>query len=272
MNAIDREAERQGRLLAALLAPADAPATLPVLRETGDRRVRGLAAYRANAGSLAERALAAACPTVQALVGDEDFGVLARALWRAAPPRRGDLAQWGRELPDFIEAERDFDPWPYLADCARLDAAVQRCESAPDAALQRDTLALLAEHPADALRLRLMPSLQLLSSAWPVASLHAAHHAGGDADAAFAPVRAAIAARQGESVVVARDGWRARVTVVDAGTWAWMDALHAGRAVADALSAAGDGFDFNAWLLLALQHEWLWKAETVDPIREEKPS
>lgn len=274
-----REAERQGRLLQALLAADPAVAALtPDLRERDHRLQRGLGAYRANAAGIAERALAAAYPTVQALVGAEDFAVLARALWRTSPPPRGDLAQWGHELPAFIEAERDFDPWPYLGDCARLDAAVQRCESAADADLQRETLALLAERPPESLRLRLVPSLQLLASDWPIATLHAAHQDRGDvaghvaSDHAFAPVREALAAGRGESVVVARAGWRAQVTALDAASHFWMRALHDGRSVADALAAAGDDFDFNAWLVRALQQAWLWKAEAIDESPEENPS
>lgn len=269
-----REARRQGRLLAALWAtgPAAAPPQAGV-RERGARLERGLGAYRANAASIAERALAAAYPTVQALVGSEDFAVLARALWRASPPPRGDLAQWGRELPAFIEAERDFDPWPYLADCARLDAAVQTCESAADADLERGTLMLLAERAPDTLRLRLLPSLQLLASDWPVATLHAAHQQPAEADTdAFAPVRDALAARRGESVVVARIGWRAHVLPIDPASFGWMQALHAGLALDAALAAAGDAFDFDPWLVLALQRGWLWKVEPIDESPEENPS
>lgn len=257
------EALRQGALLAALLGAE--PAAQARLAEQGARLQRGLAAYRANAASVAERALVAACPTLRALIGAQDFARLARALWRHAPPRRGDLAQWGHELPAFIEAQRDFDEWPYLADCARLDAAIQRCESAADAALERDTLAWLAEHPPAALRLCLLPSVQLLASAWPVATLHAAHQrdsACEDGDA-FAPARAAIAQRCAESVVVARSGWRATLTVIETPQCAWMQALQARASLADALQAAGRAFDFNAWLVQALQRGWLWKAELI---------
>lgn len=269
-----REAERQSRLLGALLAAGPAADALAAdLRERDHRLQRGLGAYRANAAGIAERALAAAYPTVQALVGAEDFAVLARALWRTSPPPRGDLAQWGHELPAFIEAERDFDPWPYLGDCARLDAAAQRCESAADAELQRETLALLAERAPESLRLRFVPSLQLLASDWPIATLHAAHQERDElADDAFAPVREALAAGRGESVVVARAGWRAQVIAIDAASHAWMQALHDGRSVAGALAAAGDDFDFNAWLVRALQQGWLWKAEPIEESLEENPS
>lgn len=252
------EADRQRALLAALLA-RDAPPPSG-LREQGGRALRGLGAYRANAAAIAERALAAAHPTVAAMLGAEDFAALARALWRASPPMRGDLAQWGGALPAFIEAERDLDPWPWLADCARLDALVAACEAAADATTERETLALLATEDPAALQLRLRPGVQVLASAWPLATLHEAHH-GRAGDDGMAGVREALAAGRGECVVVARDGWRARVGTLDAPVFAWMQALLCGASLADALQAAGSDFSFDTWLVQALQQGWLWRAE-----------
>ena len=264
------ETRRQDELLAVLRGAQ--PSAAVRLAEQGERLGRGLAAYRANAATIAARSLVAAYPTLHALVGEDDFAALARALWRHSPPIRGDLAQWGGDLAEFIEAERDLDPWPYLADCARLDALVMRCESAADAVLERDSLALLAERAPDELRLCLLPSVQLLSSAWPVASVHAAHRQGvhGDdertasAAVAFAAARRALDAGRGEAVLVARSGWRAVVHVVDPCDFAWMQSLQRGDPLADALAAAGDAFDFNAWLMRSLQQAWLWRAEAID--------
>lgn len=260
------EAARQSALLAALRGAAPAPSAR--LAEQDARRQLGIDAYRANAAAIAERALAAAYPTLQALVGEQDFARLARALWRHAPPQRGDLAQWGQDLPAFVEAQADLDAWPYLGDCARLDAAILQCEGATDAALDRDTLAWLAEHPPEALRLRLAPAVQLLASRWPVAALHAAHRH--DDEDAVAAVREALATGQAEPVVVARTGWRADVMPVDAAVFAWMRALQARRTLAEALQRAGHEFDFSAWLIQALQRGWLWKAELVADTEEKQ--
>jgi hypothetical protein len=193
------------------------------------------------------------------------MAALARGLWRAAPPRRGDVAEWGGELPAFISTLPELAAWPWLADCARLDAAVARCEAASDAALEADTLQLLAAHQPAQLRLRLRPDVQLLRSAWPVAALRAAHE-GVDADAAARRVRAVLAASHGESVVVAREGWRAVPVVVDAPSFAWMRALQRGRTLDVALQRAGPAFDLDAWLLQALRHGWLRRAEVSDPV------
>lgn len=242
------EARRQLDLLAAIAAPR-ADASAPA----------GLRAYRANAHASAERALAAACPTVQALLGADDFARLARELWQADPPQCGDLGQWGDALPAWIEAHPGLVHWPYLADCARLDLALHRCERAADAVFDAASLALLSSAEPARLRLCPMPGVQGLGSRWPLASIHAAHaaHVAGHDEGLFALARERIEQGQGEAVVVARQGWRGVVERIDAPGLAFMQALAREADLAQALDAAGEGFDFAAWLGAALRGRWL---------------
>jgi hypothetical protein len=245
------EALRQQQLLAAILRRDE----LPGLREQGARAERGLAVYRANAGALAERALAATAPTVAAMLGEENFARLARGLWLAHPPRCGDVAEWGADLPAWIAAQPDLAEWPWLADAARLDLALHAAERAADASFDAGSLALLAEADPAQLTLSLMPGLAVLASAWPVASIHAAHHDLGPDP--FAPVRASLAAGQGEAACVARAGWRAAVYRLSDHDAAFMRALLAGESLAGALHEAGEGFDFSVWLQRAIALSWL---------------
>ncbi len=245
------EAQRQQQLLAAILRRDEVPG----LREKGARAERGLAVYRANAGALAERALAATAPTVAAMLGEENFARLARGLWLAHPPRCGDVAEWGAELPAWIAAQPDLAEWPWLADAARLDLALHAAERAADASFDAGSLALLAEADPAQLTLSLMPGLAVFVSTWPIASIHAAHHDEGPDP--FAPVRAALAAGQAEAVCVARAGWRALVHRLSNDDAVFMHALLGGVSLADALHAAGEGFDFGAWLQRAIAQAWL---------------
>jgi hypothetical protein len=251
-SAIDTEALRQQALLAALLTRELGSLAL---REDAGRAERGLAAYRANAYALAERALAAAFPTVQAMLGETDFAQLARLHWREHPPQQGDIGAWGEALPAAIEAHANLTDLPWLADCARLDFALHRCERAADDTLDAGSLARLSEADPARLQLVTMPGLALIVSAYPIGTIHAAHQRR-DGDA-FAPVRAALATGRGEAVCVARRGFRAVVHAVDAPTAAWLHALLAGASLAAALERAGPGFDFAAWLALALRAHWL---------------
>jgi hypothetical protein len=83
-----------------------------------DTGARGLKSYQANGHALAQRALQAAYPVVAQLLGEESFADLARALWHAQPPIRGDIAHWGGGLAVFLEASAQlrkspiFPMWP----------------------------------------------------------------------------------------------------------------------------------------------------------------
>lgn len=257
---IEVEARRQQQLLAALSGRGEAP----VLREAGERAERGLAAYRANASALAERALAAACPTVQAMLGEADFAALARAFWREHPPQRGDLGEWGGELPGWIATQDGLAEWPWLADSAWLDLTLHRCERAEDAVRELDSLALLVEMDPAEIELQLMPGLDVRVSPFPIAGIHDAHRS--VAADAFAPVRAALAAGQGEAVCVSREGWRAVVQRLAADEAAFMRALLQAASLAEALEVAGEAFDFGAWLQRAIAAAWLkGAARRIDP-------
>jgi len=250
MNAeVQKEALRQQMLLRALWRDARPGVVAGWLRD-GTKVQRGLQAYQANAGALAERALGAAFPTLVQLLGGESFAALARAFWHAAPPERGDIAEWGAALPAFIEADAQLADEPYLADVARLEWAVHQAERAADGAAITGLERLADTDPAR-LTLLLQPGTVLLSSPFPVVTLWQAHRSAGEDR--LAPVRAAFAAGHGEHALVRRRGWLAEVLALDAPAARFVAALLAGRDLASALHEAGDGFDFQTWLIDALQ-------------------
>ncbi len=245
-----REAQRQQALLRALWRDAPAQALAGWMHEPA-RIDAGLSAYRANAGAHAERALAAAYPTLQRLIGEESFAALARAHWQADPPLRGDLGSWGAGLPAFIADDAQLATEPYLADMARLDWAVHQAGQAADAQ-DAQGLSLLAEADPQRLHLRLQPGCALLVSAYPIATIWLAHH--GSGDDAFAAARTALAARQAETALVQRQGWRAAVRALPPAEARFTRALLRALPLADALRAGSGDFDFQAWLIAALQH------------------
>jgi hypothetical protein len=249
-----REAQRQQLLLRALWADEQPGAVDGWLRDAPPRARRALQAYRAHAGALAERALGAAFPTVAQLLGAQSFAALARALWAAQPPQRGDIGCWGEALPAFIGAAPQLAEEPYLADVARLDWALHRAERAADPRPVHG-LDRLADGDPAALWLRPAEGLALLSSAYPVLSLWQAHRS--DAADRFASVREALAAGRGEHALVWRDGFRATLRALPETDARFVRALLDGRSLATALDAAGAEFAFERWLLQALQHGWL---------------
>jgi hypothetical protein len=246
---LEREAERQQALVRALADPGLDARTVG-LAEQGDQAARGLDAYRTNAAAIAERALAAAFPTLVPLVGAADFGRLARRFRAEHPPTAGDLGEWGADFAAWLEAQPLLAEWPYLGDGARLDWAVHGCERAPDARFDAASLSWLERADPAELRIELAPGTTVLVSRWPVATILAAHRDRAPADLDTA--RAALAAGRGERVLVVREGWRAIVETLDPPTCAWTRSLLDGADLSAALGAAGEGFDVAGWLATAL--------------------
>lgn len=214
---------------------------------------RGLTVYAANAAVNAERALAARYPTVQAMLGDETFAPMARAFWRHSPPARGDLAQWGDDLPAFLADAAQLAELPYLADVARLDDAVARGEGAADVAPDLSTLMRLGDTDPERLVLRPAPGLGLVESAHPVVTVWRAHHDPQQTALAdpFAEARLALAGQRAETALVWRQGWVVRVAAVEAPTAEFLRcALLQAHPLAEALDVPG--FEFAQWLAPAV--------------------
>jgi len=257
MNAdIEREARRQQLLLRTLWRDEPADALQAWLRPPRQGlQGHGLAAYRANADAVAERALASAFPTVAALVGAESFAGLARDFWHRQPPARGDLGEWGAALPAFIAASDSLASEAYLADSARLDWLAHQASRAADGPHAAPALDALAEQSPELLRLVLRPACALLASPYPVVAIWQAHQARGDDR--FAPVRAAFAEARADTAFVWRDGFAVCVEALEANAAAFTAAVLCGAALSAALDAAGAGFAFERWLAQALQQRWL---------------
>lgn len=237
-------------------------AAAAALAERGTHAVEGLEAYRDNAAAVAARALGAVFPTVRAMIGADDFARLAFEHWQAEPPERGDLGEWGERFPSMLEHDARLAAYPYLADCARLDAAVHRCERAADATLDAGSLGLLQSGDPAQLRLQLMPGTALVRSCWPIVTIRCAHRG---ADQALEAARTAIAERRAECALVVRAGWRASVHSLDEASADWMEQLLDERPIGPALEAAAGGFDFAGWLARALEGSWLHRVVESRP-------
>jgi len=275
MSDTAREALRQQMLLRALWGDARPGVVAGWMRQRpgGPSVQRGLAAYRANAGALAERTLAAAYPTVQQVLGDDSFAALARAFWFRHPPMAGDMGLWGADLAGFMADAESLAAEPYLPDLARLEWSVHAAERAADGPsdAQPVGLSLLAEHDPDALLFDLQPGTAVVVSQHPVVSIWQAHRS--TAADRFAPVRAAFAARVGESGLITRSGWKATVAAVPLLQARFVVALLAGQALGQALRSVDlpvGSFDFEPWLIHTLR-TGLLTAVRLKPPHQESP-
>lgn len=269
MNTAADEAQRQAAVLQELWGVGTAPAPW---REHGQALQRGLGAYQGNANATAERVLAAAYSTVQALLGDDALALLARRLWQRHPPTQGDLTAWGQDLPACLASLPEVQDWPYLPDCARLDWARHTAEHASDALFEPDSLTLLGTQDPAHLRIELRPGLSVIRSDWPVVTLWQAHQAapteGPTQTDALDKVRQALSARQAETAVVWRPQWRAEVLALPEAMAGWMSALapsttRPAPCLSTLLDMAHADFNLAQWLALALQHGWIWRVRVI---------
>lgn len=265
-----REALRQQAFMRALWRDAE-PGELQGWTRDGGRGgsgERGLQAYRANARALAERALAAAYPTLQQLLGPESFAALAAAFWHAHPPTQGDIAQWGADLAGFVAADAQLAAEPYLGDVAQLEWAVHVAHGAADGAPQPKGLELLAAQDPGHVWLLPQPGTAVVPSVHPLVSIWRAHRPHeASQPVRFAAVRAAFSAGRAEPALVWRSGWQVRVATLTPAETVFTQAVLQAQTLAAALTAADacGGFDFEHWLLGSLRQGWLAGACVTSP-------
>ncbi len=257
MNANARLAAQQQALLAALYAPRHADAMKIVAACARPERAgglkhleRGLQAYRSNGHALAQRVMAAACPVVAALMGEENFAGLSRQFWQRHPPSRGDMAQWGAGFPAFLETLAELmQEEPYLADVARVEWALHTAATQADAQADLDSFALLESREPSATALVLSPGAQCVPSRFAVVSIVQSHLTGEPTLAqAGERVREGVA----ETALVWRQGLKPSLRHAQPGEAAFLAALQHNRPLADALDAAPE-LDFEQWLVPAVQ-------------------
>lgn len=282
MNTTGALASAQQALLDALFAMPSTPeaheAAARLTARIDDRHAqsaRGLRAYRANGHALAERALKAAYPVVEAMLGGESFAMLARTLWHRHPPQHGDIALWGGDLPAFVQDDPQLAALPWLADVGRVEWALHRAATAADAWTDPTSFSLLQSHDPQGLTLRLAPGLRVVQSRWPVASLVTAHrHGAPSLDAAWRLCREA----RDETALVWRAGLRPRVAVIGAPAATLLRLLMAGADLHRALGGAsevaestGTPFDVAAWLHSAVADGIVLGAAPFSPPTQQLP-
>ncbi len=210
---------------------------------------RGWQVYHANAAVLAERALNAAFPVLAQWLGTENFTPLSQLFWRAHPPQRGDLAQWGAALPLWMANQPQLTDQPFLADLARVEWALHQLASAADAVVDATSFQRLLTDEPDTLTLQLAPGVTCVESAWPVVTLWQAHDP--QTAVTLADASQQLQQQQAETALVWRQGFKPQLRAAMAGECAWIVDLLAGRPLGPALTRHPN-LDFDAWLPLAV--------------------
>ena len=187
-------------------------------------------------------------PVTRRIVGDEFFQWLAREFIGQHKPLSPVLITYGAELPAFIARFAPAEELPYLADIAQLEFAwISAYHSAEHDATELAVLNGMTLESLMAAQLVLHPSLRLLGSSYPVASIWQAHQPGHAPDeiAAWAP----------EQIMILRPAGDVVVSRIEPDAMAFLSALQDGRSVATAGSqalVASPTFDLGPTLMQLL--------------------
>jgi putative DNA-binding protein len=202
----------------------------------GGRQIAaGLSIYRNNVRSALTRVLGDTFPVVRRLVGEDFFGYLAHEYFHSAPPTSPLVSHYGDRLPAFLVAFEPVKPLPYLADVARLERlwleayhAAEACPLAPD------TLVDLVGEDVGEARFSLHPSLHLLQSPYPVASIWEHNRTVKGNEEKLEPLKLKSG---GESILIVRPETEVNVVGTCEAIFHVIKALLDGQTVAGALEA-----------------------------------
>ncbi len=201
--------------------------------------------YRNNVAVSLTEALGTGFPAIAKLLGDENFNNIAGVFLRQSPPQSPMMMHYGAGFPDFL---RGFEPLAhlgYLGDVADLELALRRSYHAADATpISPDALAAIPPEDLGSVRFHFAPSVELISSPWPVHAIWAFNMQDG-------PKPDAIA----QDVIVLRPEFDPQPHALAPGDMACLVALRNGDtlgAAAERGTEAQESFDLGALLGLLL--------------------
>ena len=213
---------------------------------TGAEAVTRFAVYRNNVAHSLGKALAARFPVIERLVGEPFFAAMAQVYLAAHRPESPVLHQWGQSFPDFLAGFEPLQPYPYMAEVAKIEHARGLAFHAADAA-PLNPAQLAGADPAR-LRLGLHPSVQVLRLAHPAVSIWAANQPGAEGGA--------VADAPEIALILRRPDFEVPVRAINPGDAAMIESLDAGSSLLAAAEAAqwhAPGHDPNPLLLLLMQ-------------------
>lgn len=205
---------------------------------------RRYAVYRNNIAVSLREALEDGFPAIRSLIGTQNFAMAAQAFAQGHPPRDPRMFRYGTEFPAFLETLPQVQHLGYLPDVARLELALRDSYHAADATpVDPDIYARLGADALPTLCLPIAPATRLLSSPWPVLSIHRF---------ALDPTAPKPVA-QAQDVMIARPDLDPIPHLLPTGAAPLLRALTEGLPLAEALDHAPETLDLPATLSLLLR-------------------
>ncbi len=257
--------DRSDEFARALLRPdLPAPDGLVASRRPSDANPldQRLAVYRNTVVASLVDTLEGRFPITCRILGRDFFRAAGCAFAMAHPPRSKVLMAYGDGLPAFLAGLDQMSRAPFVPDVARLEAAIGRALHAADA--DPVGIAALAALPDEALndaQLVLHPSVELVASHYPIATIRERETRGEGGPK--------IDMAQGEDVMVLRPQLDIVTCRLPAGAHPFIEALlgQAPLARAAEAGAAREGFDLPANLAALFE-----AGAVVDVIPADRPT
>jgi hypothetical protein len=237
----------QTTFAAALLDPQlDCPEGL--FSSNGADPASRFAVYRNNVQSSLINALAHSYPVVVQLVGNEFFRAMAGIYLLGNAPQSPLIKDYGDHFAQFIDGFEPASSVPYLADIALLERLRTLAYHAADAQpLSHEQIgaALADSQTLSELSVGLHPSLNLLTSAFAVVGIWAAHQQ----DATLT----GIDLHREQHALILRNGLDVEVCLIEPGAFAFIHNLQSGQPLIQAAQYA-PAFDLSRILALLISH------------------
>src|ERR1700741_2217196 len=160
--------ELQMRLRRAVLG-GDTAEIVAALQGDGLDPAARVGLYRHHAFATLGDALQGTFPVVCRLVDKRFFAYAAHEYLRENPTHSRCLVEYGADFGDFLARFAPCEKFPYLADVARFEWALNIAATVREATpLQAEALAAVPAEQAAYVALRLQPSLSYFASPWPI--------------------------------------------------------------------------------------------------------
>lgn len=212
------------------LLKAEVPPPSLVRSSNGAETERRFAVYRNNVVVGLVRALESRFPVVARLVGEEFFRAMAQVYVTQDPPRSPILFRYGSTFPDFVAGFAPAAEVPFLADVARLELARGRAYHAADVRpLPPEAFASLDADRLTVTGVRLHPSVEILTSPFPVVSIWRAHQEESEPR---------LTNFEGEAALILRPDLDVEVHLLPRGGYQFLSALHQGASFSRAATIA----------------------------------
>jgi uncharacterized protein len=210
--------------------------------------------YRANVAASTSKALRAAYPIIAQVVGAHYFDELTHEYALHAPSASGDLFDYGAQLAELVSAHPGCRSLFYLPDLARLEWAVHRAYGAGDGnAWCASALARIEPARQSSIRFEWTPGTAIFESRFPLVRVWQIHQLGYEGEFT---VDWSVA----QCALVARDGFRVDVSLLDAADAAFIGSSLSGallRDCAERALAANASFDLGRLLARCVAKNWI---------------